>query len=316
MPVTYRHFPGQFHGFFTMGKLLQAGQCRGQRNRRMAEGAGLIANRTILTETKPCQHGGAVETAPRRPLHLLRIGGLTARTGLEFRLLDDAIVVIVVVAVTAAAPDHGRRHRHHRRRGVCGRCECRRCACVRGRRRHHRGRCGTCERASATRRSRRARSRRGRNPLHPRWETHRGRGLGALDFLAGKVVCATLRVDLHPVQVRVTGMIGSPSGTAGPPRSQGWKCRRARPRMPPRNGYHNRYRWGAASGARLRTGAEGYEGTGCAGRDQPRSPGREPMKPTNLAALVLGLLLAGGAGAAVAKVNRSAGLSRHRARSF
>ena len=23
MPVTYRHFPGQFHGFFTMGKLLQ-----------------------------------------------------------------------------------------------------------------------------------------------------------------------------------------------------------------------------------------------------------------------------------------------------
>jgi acetyl esterase len=23
VPVTYRHFPGQFHGFFTMGKLLQ-----------------------------------------------------------------------------------------------------------------------------------------------------------------------------------------------------------------------------------------------------------------------------------------------------
>jgi acetyl esterase len=22
VPVTYRHFPGQFHGFFTMGKLL------------------------------------------------------------------------------------------------------------------------------------------------------------------------------------------------------------------------------------------------------------------------------------------------------
>ena len=22
MAVTYRHFPGQFHGFFTMGKLL------------------------------------------------------------------------------------------------------------------------------------------------------------------------------------------------------------------------------------------------------------------------------------------------------
>ena len=22
MPVTYRSFPGQFHGFFTMGKLL------------------------------------------------------------------------------------------------------------------------------------------------------------------------------------------------------------------------------------------------------------------------------------------------------
>ena len=39
--VTYRHFPGQFHGFFTMGKLLQPGQCRGQRNRRLAEGAEL-----------------------------------------------------------------------------------------------------------------------------------------------------------------------------------------------------------------------------------------------------------------------------------
>ena len=39
--VTYRHFPGQFHGFFTMGKLLQSGQCRGQRNRRLAEGAEL-----------------------------------------------------------------------------------------------------------------------------------------------------------------------------------------------------------------------------------------------------------------------------------
>jgi acetyl esterase len=23
VPMTYRHFPGQFHGFFTMGKLLQ-----------------------------------------------------------------------------------------------------------------------------------------------------------------------------------------------------------------------------------------------------------------------------------------------------
>ena len=23
VPTTYRHFPGQFHGFFTMGKLLQ-----------------------------------------------------------------------------------------------------------------------------------------------------------------------------------------------------------------------------------------------------------------------------------------------------
>lgn len=23
MPVTYKHFPGQFHGFFTMGKLLR-----------------------------------------------------------------------------------------------------------------------------------------------------------------------------------------------------------------------------------------------------------------------------------------------------
>jgi acetyl esterase len=23
VPVTYKHFPGQFHGFFTMGKLLQ-----------------------------------------------------------------------------------------------------------------------------------------------------------------------------------------------------------------------------------------------------------------------------------------------------
>jgi acetyl esterase len=23
VPVAYRHFPGQFHGFFTMGKLLQ-----------------------------------------------------------------------------------------------------------------------------------------------------------------------------------------------------------------------------------------------------------------------------------------------------
>ena len=22
VPVTYKHFPGQFHGFFTMGKLL------------------------------------------------------------------------------------------------------------------------------------------------------------------------------------------------------------------------------------------------------------------------------------------------------
>jgi acetyl esterase len=26
VPVTYRHFPGQFHGFFTMGKLLQQAQ--------------------------------------------------------------------------------------------------------------------------------------------------------------------------------------------------------------------------------------------------------------------------------------------------
>ena len=39
VPMTYRHFPGQFHGFFTMGKLLAAGQRRGQRNRRLAEGA-------------------------------------------------------------------------------------------------------------------------------------------------------------------------------------------------------------------------------------------------------------------------------------
>ena len=41
VPVTYRFFPGQFHGFFTMGKLLQPGQYRGERNRRLAEGAEL-----------------------------------------------------------------------------------------------------------------------------------------------------------------------------------------------------------------------------------------------------------------------------------
>ena len=39
VPVTYRHFPGQFHGFFTMGKLLQQANVAVSRDRRLAEGA-------------------------------------------------------------------------------------------------------------------------------------------------------------------------------------------------------------------------------------------------------------------------------------
>ena len=42
VPVTYRHFPGQFHGFFTMGKLLQ------QANVAVSEiGAWLKAQRLV-----------------------------------------------------------------------------------------------------------------------------------------------------------------------------------------------------------------------------------------------------------------------------
>ena len=53
--VTYRHFPGQFHGFFTMGKLLQQANVAAERNRRLAEGAELTrhsrCNRSIGMDT-------------------------------------------------------------------------------------------------------------------------------------------------------------------------------------------------------------------------------------------------------------------------
>ena len=61
VPVTYRHFPGQFHGFFTMGKLLQPGQCRGQRNRRLAEGAEL--DRSIAALGQHLEASASIEIA-------------------------------------------------------------------------------------------------------------------------------------------------------------------------------------------------------------------------------------------------------------
>ena len=39
VPMTYRHFPGQFHGFFTMGKLLQQANIAVSEIAGMAEGA-------------------------------------------------------------------------------------------------------------------------------------------------------------------------------------------------------------------------------------------------------------------------------------
>ena len=47
--VTYRYFPGQFHGFFTMGKLLNQANVAATRDRRLAEGAGL--DRGALVES-------------------------------------------------------------------------------------------------------------------------------------------------------------------------------------------------------------------------------------------------------------------------
>ena len=41
VPVTYRHFPGQFHGFFTMGKLLKQANVAVSEIARVAEGAEL-----------------------------------------------------------------------------------------------------------------------------------------------------------------------------------------------------------------------------------------------------------------------------------
>ena len=41
VPMTYRHFPGQFHGFFTMGKLLQQANVAVTEIAGVAEGVGL-----------------------------------------------------------------------------------------------------------------------------------------------------------------------------------------------------------------------------------------------------------------------------------
>ena len=69
VPMTYRHFPGQFHGFFTMGKLLQQANVAVSEIAALAEGAEITLQYradTCVWNTQLC-NGTPGSTRARTP---------------------------------------------------------------------------------------------------------------------------------------------------------------------------------------------------------------------------------------------------------
>ena len=72
VPVTYKHFPGQFHGFFTMGKFLPQANVAAQRHRRLAEGAELTRPRRAAQRLRRLAEGA--DEGAAHPLRIAKSG--------------------------------------------------------------------------------------------------------------------------------------------------------------------------------------------------------------------------------------------------